>query len=510
MTPLVEVADLTARAGTRLLLDDVSFRLTAGEVTALVGPSGSGKTTAALALLGEHRHGVELSGRVTFDGQLVIGVQGVQPHAHRIRGRSVAYLPQHPGAALNPARRIGSVLGELARLHTGDQDAVGDALRTAGLEDDRALRRRFPHQFSGGQRQRIALAEALVCRPRVLVLDEPTTGLDTVTKLHVVEQLAELARTGLAILLLTHDLPVVSALADNVVALRAGRVKAVTVTRPEPIAVPSPAREPGAGPVLEVVGLGATHRTAGRSVSVLHDVSFALAPGRCLGLVGASGSGKTTLARCLAGLHDRVLGDVRLDGRPLPVLRRRSIEDKRRVQYVWQEVRGSFEEGRPVLGEVARTAVRLRGLSTADARAEAVDLLAELGVDEQTASRPPARMSGGELQRAALVRALLARPDVLVCDEVTTALDADSARSVLDLLTRLRRDHRTAVVLISHDLRAVCAEADHLVVLESGCVADSGPPGELLVSPGSPVTAALVEAAELGMSAHEPEEIGHG
>ncbi len=220
MTALVTVRGLTARAGDTLLLDAVGFDLEEGRVTALVGPSGSGKTTAALSLLGEAGPGVRLTGHVSVGGTAVVDEQGPTAEAAALLGRVVAYMPQHPGSTLNPARRTGSVLAELARLHhpgAAPRDAAAQALAAAQLPPGRDLERRFPHQFSGGQRQRVALAQTLVCRPRVLVLDEPSTGLDTVARMRLADELASLARRGLGILLLSHDHDLVRALADHVV-----------------------------------------------------------------------------------------------------------------------------------------------------------------------------------------------------------------------------------------------------------------------------------------------------
>ncbi len=224
MNALVKVAGLAAVAGDAILVDGVDFEVWPGQVTALVGASGSGKTTSALALLGEHGNGVTLSGRVEVDGQVVVDSNGVTSAASSVRGRVVAYMPQHPGSALNPARRIGAGLTELAKLHHPGADVVPEALRAAQLPSDRSTLRRFPHQFSGGQRQRIALAQALTCRPKVLVLDEPSTGLDSITRLQLVGELRDLAAAGLGILLLSHDLELVRALAHHVVVLAAGRV----------------------------------------------------------------------------------------------------------------------------------------------------------------------------------------------------------------------------------------------------------------------------------------------
>ena len=524
MKPIVRVSGLAARAEDSILIDGVNFEVWPGQVTALVGASGSGKTTSALALLGEHGDGVSLSGRVEVDGDVVVNSNGPTVAAAAVRGRVVAYMPQHPGSALNPARRIGTSLHELAKLHAGATRAAGEAgnasglrgaggvvgtivaeaLRGAQLPDDRPTLRRFPHQFSGGQRQRVALAQALVCRPRVLVLDEPSTGLDSITRLQLVSELEELAEQGLGILLLSHDLELVRALAQHVVVLAAGR--AIESGGPENLpTAPRPAGAKGtpapAEPLLQAMNLSASLRPRGRD-PILQEVDLAVVPGGCLGIVGRSGSGKTTLARCLAGLHERYTGRVTLAGQDLPVLRKRTPEQNRRVQYVWQEVRGSFDERRPVDEQVARTAQRLRGLDRQTALAEAVSTLARLGVSAMIASRPPSRLSGGELQRAALARALLARPDVLVCDEITTALDEHGTGLVIDLLTELTAQG-TALVWISHDLGLVAAVSDHVLVLDAGRVVEQGPPATVMNEPCIEVTQRLVRAARVG---HEPEE----
>ncbi|QIP83301.1 ABC transporter ATP-binding protein [Streptomyces sp. Tu 2975] len=503
-TPVVTVRGLTARAGAAVLLDAVDFDLYEGQVTSLVGPSGSGKTTAALALLGEAGPGVRLEGRVEAGSVTVVDEDGITGEAAGLRGRVVAYMPQHPGSTLNPARRTGAVLAELARLHhSPGPTPVTDALEAAQLPTGRDTERRFPHQFSGGQRQRVALAQTLVCRPRVLILDEPSTGLDTVTRMRLAGELAELARTGLAILLLSHDHDLVRALADHVVVLHHGRVTAsgdaadtLPVRGPLTAArhVPHATGEP---PVLDVQQLAAHLHTRGRG-PVLHGVDLQLAAGACVGVAGLSGSGKTTLARCVAGLHERHRGRILLDGRPLPFLRRRTAEQKQRVQYVWQEVRSSFDERRPVVEQVARTVVRLRGRGAGEARREALELLDRLGLDADTVERRPGGLSGGELQRAALARAVLAAPDVLICDEITTALDDHATRAVLRELSRLREEHGTALLWVSHDLELLAAVAHHIVVIDGGHVIESGTPDQVLHAPQATLTRQLVSAMDLG------------
>ncbi|MGW1345793.1 ABC transporter ATP-binding protein [Kribbella sp. NPDC002412] len=495
---LVRVAGLEATAGSAILVDGVSFEVWAGRVTALVGASGSGKTTSALALLGEHTSGVQLSGSVEVDGQLVVDGDGPTAAASGVRGRVVAYMPQHPGSALNPARRVGATLRELEGLHHPGEGVVREALRAAQLPDDRETLRRFPHQFSGGQRQRVALAQALTCRPKVLVLDEPSTGLDSITRQQLVNELEELAASGFGILLLSHDLDLVRALAKQVVVLSAGQV--VDSGGPEVLSakleLPRPSTPSPGKPLLQATSLTASLKPRGRD-PILHDVDLAVRPGQCVGVVGRSGSGKTTLARTLAGLHERHTGQILLDGEDLPVLRKRSLEQNRRVQYVWQEVRGSFDERRTVDQQVARTAQRLRGLPAKEAHTEAIETLARLGVSAITAARPPSRLSGGELQRAALARAVLAHPDVLICDEITTALDDRGTTLVVELLNELK-DRGTALVWIGHDLGVVAAVSDHVLVIDAGRVVEEGPPATVMSDPTSELTRRLVSAAGLG------------
>lgn len=498
MKALVKVAGLAAVARESILVDGVDFEVWPGKVTALVGASGSGKTTSALALLGEHGNGVTLSGLVEVDGQVVVDGNGVTPAATSVRGRVVAYMPQHPGSALNPARRIGAGLTELAKLHHPGEEVVPEALRAAQLPSDRSTLRRFPHQFSGGQRQRIALAQALTCRPKVLVLDEPSTGLDSITRLQLVGELKDLAGAGLGILLLSHDLDLVRALAHEVVVLAAGRVIGDILPTATQLTAAEGTRSTGE-PLLQAMNVSASLRTRH---PILQEVDLAVPPGGCVGVVGRSGSGKTTLARCLAGLHERHTGRITLSGEDLPVLRKRTLEQNRRVQYVWQEVRGSFDERRLVDEQVARTAVRLRGITPSEAKAEAVATLARLGVSAMVAARPPSQLSGGELQRAALARALLARPDVLVCDEITTALDEHGTGLVVELLTELKAEG-TALVWISHDLGLVAAVSDHVLVLDAGRVVEQGPPATVMNNPGTELTQRLVRAARIGK---EPPE----
>ncbi|MFC9125761.1 ABC transporter ATP-binding protein [Streptomyces sp. NPDC057099] len=529
--PVAEIRDLRVEIAGRAIVDGVDLRVLPGRVTALVGASGSGKTTTGLALLGEYPPGALVTGEVRRSGAGPVG-----------------YVPQHPAAVLNPARRVSALLDDIARAQvrhlpraerrTAARERVREALKAAQLRDPEVLLRRYPHQLSGGQQQRVVLAQALLLGARVIVADEPTTGQDALTKRGIVDQLAAVAARGIAVVLLSHDLDVVRALADEVLVLRAGRVvesgpaerlwraprhdwtrrllaesrtafsdeggadvkrddeSRALARHPAPPEPDRPQAEDTPDqvrpPVLRITHLTARHGNG--TTTVLRAPHLALHPGECLAVVGRSGSGKTTLARCLAGLHRDHDGEILLDGTSLPrSLRRRSRAQLAAVQYVFQDARAAFDEHRPVLAQVARTAVRLRGTDEKTATDEALTTLASLGLPESVVRRRPGELSGGELQRAALARALLARPRVLVCDEITSGLDTVTRRGILDLLTALVRDRDDlALVLITHDLDTA-ALAHRIAVLDAGELVEQGPARRVLTEPHHPFTAALAE-----------------
>ncbi|WP_217213327.1 ABC transporter ATP-binding protein [Streptomyces sp. AC550_RSS872] len=495
---VAEIRGLRVEIDGRALVDGVHLRVPPGKVTALVGASGSGKTTTGLALLGEYPAGAQVTGEVRPPGDGPVG-----------------YVPQHPAAVLNPARRVRALLDDIARPQVrhlpraerrkAARALVLRALEDAQLPDAEALLRRYPHQLSGGQQQRVVLAQALLLGARVIVADEPTTGQDALTKSRIVEQLAAVAARGIAVVLLSHDLDVVHALADEVLVMREGRVVesgpvARLWTAPrhewtrrlldEQRAAPKDGTAAESGrPLLEVRELTAVHD---RTV-VLRAPHLALHSGECVAVVGRSGSGKTTLARCLAGLHGDHDGEILLDGRVLPrSLRRRDRAQLAAVQYVFQDARAAFDEHRPVLHQVARTAVRLRGTDERAATAEALATLNRLGLPERLAHRRPGELSGGELQRAALARALLARPRVLICDEVTSGLDTVTRRGILDVLAGLvGEEDDLSLVLITHDLDTA-RPAHRIAVLDAGEIVEQGSAQRILTAPQHPFTIALM------------------
>ncbi|ROO87701.1 peptide/nickel transport system ATP-binding protein [Actinocorallia herbida] len=450
---MINVADLKVTLNGRALVDAMTFTAKEGQTIALVGASGSGKTTTGLALLGQLPPGSEMSGRIAIDGRW-------PP-----RRGDVAYLPQHPSTVLNPVRRIGSVLRELSRLHG---TSVPGVLAAASLPADTEFLRRFPHQLSGGQQQRLAFAQILLAAPKVLVADEPTTGQDPRTR---AELTATFAALPITTIVLSHDLDLVRRLADHVIVLRGGRVQEAgpdilgrprsdyaraLVEAARPVENPVAAERPGP-PILTVRDL-----TAAYQGPVLRGIDLDMAAGERLAIVGSSGSGKTTLARCLAGLHRPTAGTIALHGQRLSLRRNRA--ELARVQYIFQDPRATFAPGGRILDQVARTAVRLRGLPTAVAAREAGVLLENMGLPAETSGRPARTLSGGELQRAGIARAVLADPDVLICDEITSALDPLTQADILDLVTGLR----TTLILITHDPIVVARSAQRVIALKEG------------------------------------------
>ncbi|MGW0875979.1 ABC transporter ATP-binding protein [Streptomyces sp. NPDC002740] len=503
--PVAEIRNLRVEVGGRAIVDGVSLKALPGRVTALVGASGSGKTTTGLALLGEYPPGAHVTGDIRTAADGLVG-----------------YIPQHPAAVLNPARRVSALLTDIARVQvqhlprgkrrTAARQHVLRALADAQLPDAGPLLHRLPHQLSGGQQQRVVLAQALLLGARIVVADEPTTGQDALTKSRIVDELAAVAARGIAVVLLSHDMDVVRALADEVIVMRAGRV---VESGPAPRLLLAPRHErtlePLSGqpsftepestvvtgrPLLRIRDLTAHHRNGTRRpTEVLRLPELDLRTGESLAVVGRSGSGKTTLARCLAGLHRDHDGEILLDGAPLP----RSLRDRDRtqlaaVQYVFQDARAAFDEHRPVLHQIARTAIRLRGAEPSAATQEALATLADLGLSEDLVRRRPGQLSGGELQRAALARALLARPRVLICDEITSGLDTITRRSILGILTALLHGRDDlSLVLITHDLDTA-ALAHRIVVLNAGELVEQGPAQRVLTAPRHPFTVSLVEA----------------
>ena len=564
------------------IVDDVSFEIAPGEVLGLVGESGSGKTTVALALLGHTRRGAEIAG-----GSVRLGdtdVLRLKPsERRRIRGRAISYVPQDPAAALNPALRIGTQLKEMLEEHGfgesgAERDArVAEMMREVALPDDVDYLRRYPHELSGGQQQRIGLAIAFACRPSVIVLDEPTTGLDVTTQAHVLDTVRGLAVShGVAALYVSHDLAVVGTLASRVAVMYAGRIvelgktdelfraashpytQRLIVAIPhlsggrELVGIagraPSPGRHPPGcsfaprctfaesrcsegipelrliapmhrvrcvraeevrakvlsrsgddrraaeatqevEPVLSLRAVSASYRHR----AVVHDVTLELAPHECLALVGESGSGKTTLARSIVGLHGDREGEIALAGTPLAkTARARPREMRRAIQYVFQNPYGSLNPRRTI-GQIVRQPLDLFEGATRNRTDQSVAAMLErVSLTGAYADRFPDQLSGGERQRVAIARALICEPAVLICDEVTSALDVSVQAAIVELLAGLQRELGLAMLFVTHNLPLVRSIAQRVAVMSHGRIVEQGAVDHVLEAPSDPYTVRLL------------------
>ncbi|MGW0038433.1 ABC transporter ATP-binding protein [Gordonia sp. NPDC003376] len=516
--PVVEVTSLTVNVGSRTIVDDVSFSIGRGEILAVVGQSGSGKTTVGMALLGYVRHGARITG-----GEVVVrgtDVGSLDEDGRRaLRGKVVAYVPQDPRASLNPALTIRRQLAEVLdpgprRTKSTVADSIRESLEGVGLPSDDEFLDRYPHQLSGGQLQRVGIAMATVARPPVLVFDEPTTGLDVTTQRRVLDLVRGLcSKHGIAGLYVTHDLAVVADLADTVLVMKDGSVQEYGPLRQvftEPtsdytrrllaaapdladVATPGdggPRRRPA--PILDVTRLAAGYRKH----QVLHDVSFQLFEGECLAIVGESGSGKTTLSRALIGLHPGHTGEVSWWGTSLP--RSASARTKRMVkdlQYVFQSPFTALNP-RMTVGDSLRFAHTLTNQASRRDREVAIgEAMDKVGLPRKVLGLLPNRLSGGERQRAAIARALVTGPSVLICDEITASLDVLIQETVIDLLGELKRQENLALLFVTHDLALVGEFADRVLVLDKGRVVEQGPTVEVLTAPRDPYTRRLLDDA---------------
>jgi peptide/nickel transport system ATP-binding protein len=581
---LLQVSDLlvTTLAGDPVL-DHVSVSVGRGESIGLVGESGSGKTALAHAMLGFARPGLRLSGgSVRIAGEELLTKSETDLRA--LRGRKVSYVPQDPATSLNPSMRIGDQLREICHIHgrqTETEEIIPTVLGRVDLPSDRQFQRRFPHQLSGGQKQRVAIAIALACDPPLIVLDEPTTGLDVVTQAVILQEVRRIQRElDVSLVYVSHDLAAVAAVADRVIVMYAGSIvesaatdmlvarprhpysrglvssvpdhrrarrlrgipgvapavddhpvgcvfgprcelftDACAAEQPSLVALssdhwvrcirsqdtPPPTSEPRLAapriaadmkPILRVQELVADYRSRGIPFTAVDRVSFIAQPGECLALVGESGSGKTTIARCIVGLHQPSGGTIAFDSRRLqPSARRRSLEQRRRIQIVFQNPYESLNPKRTIRDAVSWPARALRGCSRQQAEQEVATLLDRVRLPAGLAQRYPGELSGGERQRVAIARALAARPDLLVCDEVTSALDVSVQAATLDLLRELQTELSLTMLFITHDLGVVASVADRVIVLERGSLQEEGDVLEILRAPAQPYTRRLVEAA---------------
>ena len=516
MTQVLRIEGLRVQSASGdVLVHDVDLELARGEVLGLIGESGAGKSTIGLAALTYARPGCRIvGGRVLLGGT---DLRGLDAGGRRgVRGARVAYVAQSAAAAFNPAMSLldqvceGPVRHGLMSKAQARERAV-EAFRALDLPDPDRFGQRYPHQVSGGQLQRAMAAMAISCQPDVLVLDEPTTALDVTTQIEVLAHLRKLiALHGTAALYITHDLAVVAQIADRIMVLRHGKI---VETGPTQVILTSPKTDYARALVAErkAAEQGVRAREDGRAQTVLavEDVTvsygrrevvraarFTISRGETVAVVGESGSGKTTLAYAICGQVAARAGSISFQGTPLaPHYTRRTREELRRIQLVFQLPDVALNPRHSVGLIVGRPAAFYFGMKGPELKSRVAELLVAVGLDPSLASRYPGQLSGGQKQRVCIARALAAKPDLIVCDEVTSALDPLVGEEILKLLRRLQEDLGVAYMFITHDLGTVRRIAHRVVVMLDGSIVAQGPVADIFDRPGHPYFARLMASA---------------
>ena len=580
------------------ILRNVSTNIKKGETVGIVGESGSGKSTLALAMMGYVKHGLfTMRGECLFDSSNLLNMNNKE--LEKIRGRKIAMIPQNAGQSLTPNLKIGYQIEEALKLHTdldekGRKDRISVLLKDVRLPSPETMALRYPHELSGGQQQRVAVAMALAGNPELLLLDEPTTGLDVTTQAHVLELLKDIAKdTGTSMVYVSHDLGAIAQVCDRVIVMYAGEIVLEGPVRKilkEPIhpythgllkSIPKlsldglPDSMPGTQPQPGHMGEGcsfynrcnisdekckatapkldyvkkidtyvrcfhhhkvttekdkniSSNNSQKKKIDIdeilnLTDVSISYAKqsfldqmfnkitdsnptvkdininikkGETIALVGESGSGKSTILKSIAGLLKAKEGQIKFDKDKIlsEDLKQRSSDDLRAIQLIFQNPDESLNPNQTVeqiLSQPLRLYFDLKG---EELKKNIIELLKKVRLGDFYMSRYPRQLSGGEKQRIAVARAFAAKPDIILCDEVTSALDVSVQAAVLDLLKSLKDDFGTTYIFVSHDLAVVKAISDRVAVLYQGRLCEIGPKKNVYNFPSHPYTEVLLGA----------------
>ncbi len=494
------------------LVDNISFNLKRGEVIGLIGESGAGKSTIGLATMSYGRTGCEITGgSIKIDGTDILALNPKQ--VNEIRGTKIAYVAQSAAASFNPAHRIDDQVIEVALEHnlmskTEALDYAKVLYEKLGLPDPENFGQRYPHQVSGGQLQRAMTVMALCAKPDLIIFDEPTTALDVTTQIEVLATIKiAIVDTGVAALYITHDLAVVAQVSDHIMVLRNGKMVEYDTTdniinfakekyTQDLVSIRAMIKEEQAIPdspaILQVENISAAYDGVNK---ILKGVTLQLHAGQTLSIVGESGSGKSTLARVITGLLPSMEGDIIFNGHTLTkALKQRDTDQLRDLQMIYQMADVAMNP-RHTIGQIIGRPIEFYfGISGAENRKRCIELLDQIELGEKYYDRYPAELSGGQKQRVCIARALAAKPSLIICDEVTSALDPLVADGILKLLMDLQEKHNIAYLFITHDLATVNAISDSIAVMYQGELVRFGQKSAVLSPPFDDYTDMLLSS----------------
>ena len=522
--PLLEVKGLRieglSEKGWQEIVRGVNLQLKRGEILGLIGESGAGKSTIGLAAMGFARDGCRITaGEIIFDGIELSSAP--ENEKRKLRGTRISYVAQSAAAAFNPAHRLLDQFAEGPVDHgvmprTKAKEKGRALYRSLDLPDPENIGERWPHQVSGGQLQRMMVAMAMSCSPDLIIFDEPTTALDVTTQIEVLKTIKEIVTdSNVAALYITHDLAVVAQLADQLMVLRYGNLVEVNSTG-QILEAPkedytralldartrhekTTAQFKDSSTLLSIDSVTAGY---GKGPDVLQEVSVSVERGRTVAVVGESGSGKSTLARVITGLLPPRSGEILFQGELLPhALAQRTKQQLRQAQMIYQLPDVALNPRQRVRDIVGRPLSFYLGLRGKERERRIIELLEQIELSETYINRLPDELSGGEKQRICIARALAAEPELIICDEVTSALDTIVAKAILDLLQRLQYELQLTYLFISHDIDTVASIADRVVVLYAGRVAEQGSKSAVFQPPFHPYTRLLLSSVpemELG------------
>ena len=492
------------------IVKGVDVVLRRGEIMGLIGESGAGKSTLGLAAMGFAKPGCKINGgSIIFDG--IDLMRASEDEKRKLRGHRIAYVAQSAAAAFNPSHKLIAQTVESTVRHgvKPESEAKADArklYKDLQLPDPDSIGERYPHQVSGGQLQRVMTAMAMSPRPDLIIFDEPTTALDVTTQVEVLASMREIVeKYNTAAIYISHDLAVVAQMADVIKVLRYGETiedadTRTMLTNPEQEytqslwAVRSIGKEEEESEdiILKIDQIDAAY---GGAVKVLDNVSIEVPRGHTVAVVGESGSGKSTTARAITGLLPPSKGEILFNGEPLPpALKNRSINQLKKIQMIYQMADTAMNPRHTVRDIIGRPLEFYLGLRGKERDKRLLELLKMIELDESFIDRLPAELSGGQKQRICIARALAAEPDLIICDEVTSALDQIVQKGILQLLLRLQEELGLTYIFITHDIATVKAISDQIVVMLEGRVIEQGMKSEILSPPYPEYTKLLLSS----------------